>query len=136
MKKWQNDLKKQFSRKALKVVTNKAEYDDFMQKYDDTKTYVRNNNGFFSSVFSMVGDIFTFKYKPSIISILSFVFFIIYFLLPTDFLLDIIPILGYVDDAILFSISTGYIVNEYRKYCTFKNVIEYNEAENINDTQN
>ncbi len=127
MNKWQTDLRKQFSRKALTVINNKEEYDSFMEKYQDTKTYVRSNRGFFVSIFSMIKDIFTLKYRPSFMASLAFIFFIIYFLLPTDLLFDLIPLLGYIDDAILFSVSTRYIVNEYRKYCNFTNIIEYVE---------
>ncbi len=56
MNNWQKNLKRQFGSKALKVITNQEEYNNFMHKYNNLKSNIRDNRDTAKSIISMIKE--------------------------------------------------------------------------------
>lgn len=119
--------KRQFIKKygyhAYKLLKNKENRDLFLSTVSQRNIHVQAI-GFFKSILNMIKDIFTLKYKLRPISIISLIFSIIYIVVPTDVILDVVPIIGLIDDITIILFLSAPIVSEYRKYITFKQTFE------------
>lgn len=109
-----NSFKTYSKADADKVMKNKgkilkiAENETLCQYLDDIKLY-----------FQMLGDIFTGKYKKVPFgTIAAIVGTLLYVLSPVDLIPDVIPVVGYLDDAAILAAClnfTRFDVEEYKK---------------------
>ena len=90
--------------KILRIASNET-----LRRYlNDIKLY-----------FQMLGDIFTGKYtKFPIGTIAAIIGTLLYVLLPVDLIPDLVPVVGYLDDAAMLALClnfTRFDVDEYKK---------------------
>ena len=70
---------------------------------------------------SLVQDYWNKKYTDiPWISMAAVVFALLYFLSPIDLIPDVIPVIGYLDDAAVFSIVVAAISDDLKKYKEWK----------------
>jgi len=73
-------------------------------------------------LFDMVKDIYTGEYKAlDKLAVSTAVLAIVYLVSPLDFVPDVIPGVGYVDDIAILSFAVGLCAKEIKRYTEFKN---------------
>lgn len=84
----------------------------------------------FKTIFSMIKDWVTGKYKQApFTTIASLAGVLLYVLSPIDLVADIIPILGYMDDAALLGVAIKMASADIEKYRQWKNTIDVPEKQ-------
>ena len=84
----------------------------------------------FKTIFSMIKDWVTGKYKQApFTTIASLAGVLLYVLSPIDLVADIIPILGYMDDAALLGLAIKMASADIEKYRQWKNTIDVPEKQ-------
>lgn len=74
-----------------------------------------------SLLFEMLKDYVKGEYKEvPYSSIAMIVVSLLYFLSPIDLIPDVIPVVGYVDDAMVVALTVKVIQNDLRNYCAWK----------------
>lgn len=72
-------------------------------------------------LFGMIRDYWKGEYKDVPWStIAAAVGALVYFLSPVDLIPDVIPVIGYIDDAAVVALAVKFVQDDLRKYCTFK----------------
>ena len=72
-------------------------------------------------LFEMVGDYWKGEYREIPYGTIAMVVVaLVYFLSPIDLIPDAIPIIGYVDDALIVALTVQFIQDDLKDYCAFK----------------
>jgi uncharacterized membrane protein YkvA (DUF1232 family) len=75
-------------------------------------------------LFEMVGDYWNGKYREIPYgSIAMVVVSLVYFLSPIDLIPDFIPVIGYIDDALVVALTIKFIQDDLVAYCHFKGYV-------------
>jgi uncharacterized membrane protein YkvA (DUF1232 family) len=129
------------ARDALETAAKRvkpADVEKLVEREHDVNAKVKDVPGKFMKLvnqvkllFSMIRDYWKGEYKDVPWStIAAAVGALVYFLSPVDMIPDVIPVIGYIDDAAVVALAVKFVQDDLRKYCTFKNLApeQYFEA--------
>ena len=72
-------------------------------------------------LYEMLGDYWKGEYREIPYgSIAIVVVALVYFLSPIDLIPDLIPVIGYIDDALIVALAVQFIKEDLKDYCVFK----------------
>ena len=72
-------------------------------------------------LFDLLGDYWKGEYREIPYgSIAMVVVALVYFLSPIDLIPDAIPVIGYVDDALVVALTVQFVQEDLKEYCAFK----------------
>lgn len=115
-----DEKKRQEYDKLLKYTKGRS-FDEIND--DNFSSSMEKGGGFFSSIrnevltmYNMFKDCIKGEYELNPVTFFTLGFALLYLIIPTDFIMDFIPFIGYVDDsAVLFMVSSS-ISNELEEY--------------------
>ena len=95
------------------------------KEFDETVNKVPGRLGKFVKqaglLFEVVGDYWKGEYREIPYgSIAMVVVSLVYFLSPIDLIPDVIPVIGYIDDALIVALTVQFIQGDLKDYCAFK----------------
>jgi uncharacterized membrane protein YkvA (DUF1232 family) len=100
------------------ILKRKKEIDEKLKKVPGTLGKMINQ---IKLLFGMIADYWNGTYQNvPWFSIAMAVAAIVYFLSPIDLIPDFIPVIGYVDDALVIAVCILVIEKDLRAYCAFK----------------
>jgi len=100
------------------ILKKKKEIDEKLKKVPGTLGKMINQ---IKLLFGMIADYWNGTYRNiPWFSIAMAVAAIVYFLSPIDLIPDFIPVIGYVDDALVIAVCIWAMEEDLRAYCAFK----------------